>query len=214
MYGTIEVLGMISYVMNIGEYDRRITIITKDIGKIHAFARGARKSTSSFVASTRLFAFGKFTLYEGKESYNLQSTQINNYFDKISCDIENTCYGTYFLELANYYAKEFLKEPNLLKLLYYTLLAIINPNIPNELVRRIFELRAMVIFGQYHSELVNASSTCKYTWNYIINSRIEDLFKFNLTKNILEELSIYVDCNIKEFIDSEMKSLEILKLIS
>lgn len=57
MYACIEVFGIISNVMNIGEYDRRITIITKEKGKISAFARGARKANSSFIASTRLFAF-------------------------------------------------------------------------------------------------------------------------------------------------------------
>ena len=57
-------------------------------------------------------------------------------------------YGFYFLEFASYYTKEFNDEREMLKLLYQTMRALINPHIPNLLIRYIFELKALCINGQ------------------------------------------------------------------
>ena len=180
MYGNTVVQGIVIKSINIGEFDKRITILTRDRGKIGAFVRGARRPSSQLMGASRLFSFGEFTLYEGRDAYNLQNANISKYFDEISSDIENTCYATYFAEIADYYAKEYLNEPDLLKLIYVALLAINNKNIPNKLVRRIFELRAMVIGGEYEPFLEKASDACNYTWDFIIHTTIEKLFKFTL----------------------------------
>lgn len=213
MYGTIEVSGMVIGSMNIGEFDKRITILTREKGKISAFVRGARRPNSQLLGPSRLLSCGKFVLYEGREAYNLQSANIKKYFEEISSDIESTCYASYFSELANYYAKEYLSEPQLLNLMYYALLAITNEKIPNKLVRRVFELRAMVIGGEYEAYLQNASPGCKHTWDFIINTPLRDLFRFNLREDIFEELEENVQRNLDTFIDKKMKSLEILKEI-
>ena len=43
-------------------------------------------------------------------------------------------YGFYFLEVANYYAREFNDELEMLKLLYQTMRALTNPHIPDALI--------------------------------------------------------------------------------
>ena len=63
---TITVRGMVLSSMPIGEYDRRLEILTDSLGRISAFARGARKPSSALVSASRVFAFGEFDLYEGR----------------------------------------------------------------------------------------------------------------------------------------------------
>ena len=133
----------------IGEYDKRVVILTKEKGKISAFAKGARRQNSMLMGVTNPFSFGEFTLYEGRTSYNIVQANISNYFIELSTDLEGAYYGFYFLEFADYYAKEYNDETQMLKLLYQTFRALSSKKIPHELVRCIFELKALVINGEY-----------------------------------------------------------------
>ena len=109
--------GLILKAEPIGEYDRRVVILTKERGKIAAFARGARKQNNRFMASTNPFSFGEFRLYAGRSSYTLAETFISNYFEGLRSDYEGAYYGMYFLEVCDYCTRENNDERELLKLL-------------------------------------------------------------------------------------------------
>lgn len=216
MLDQIEVNGLIIKVQPVGEYDKRVTLLTRERGKISAFARGARRQGSALMGITRIFACGRFRLREGKDSYSLYSAQIDNYFEPLFKDVESTCFGTYLLELADYYSRESMSEPQMIKLLYYALTALTKPSIPHRLTRRIFELRLMKIDGQYDQEPAAAGKvgeTTAFTWNYILNTPLEKLFTFVLKEEVLLELEECVDRSLKKYVDKKMNSLEILESI-
>ncbi len=144
----IVLTGMVLAAAPVGEYDRRIVILTKEQGKISAFAKGSRRPNSPLVGAVNPFTFAEFTMYEGRSSYTIQSVNVTNYFSELREDVIGAYYGFYFLEIANYYAKEYSDERELLKLLYQTMRALTNPHIPNQLIRSIFELKALTINGQ------------------------------------------------------------------
>ena len=149
MRQTVTVTGMILSAVPIGEYDKRIVILTKEKGKISAFAKGARRQNSVLMGMTNPFSFGEFTLYEGRTSYNLMQADISNYFMELSTDFEGAYYGFYFMEFADYYTREYNDEKEMLKLLYQSLRALSSAKIKKELVRCVFELKALVINGEY-----------------------------------------------------------------
>lgn len=146
---TIVLTGMVLSATPIGEYDKRITLLTKERGKISAFARGARRPGSMLLAASSPFSFGQFEAYEGRSSYTVVKADISNYFREIAEDMADACYGFYFLEMADYYTRENSDEVHMLKLLYQSLRALGSKRFDNRLVRRIFELKAMVINGEY-----------------------------------------------------------------
>lgn len=144
----IVLTGMVLSVAPVGEYDRRVVILTKEQGKISAFAKGSRRPNSPLVGAVNPFTFGEFTMYEGRSSYTIQSVNVSNYFSELRADVVGAYYGFYFLEVANYYARERNDERELLKLLYQTMRALTNPHLPNQLIRYIFELKVLTINGQ------------------------------------------------------------------
>lgn len=145
----IVLTGMVLNVMPIGEYDKRITVLTKERGKITAFARGARRPTSQILAAANPFSFGEFEFFEGRSTYNLVKATITNYFRELSNDPVRACYGFYFLEIADFYAQENNNGTGLLKLLYQTLRALGKPSFDSRLVRRTYELRILLEEGEY-----------------------------------------------------------------
>ena len=118
MQDRIKVLGIVLKAEPIGEYDRRVVILTREKGKISAFARGARKPTSAFLAPTSPFTFGTFELYAGRNSYSVCDISADCYFEELRQDFEGAYYGMYFLELADYCTRENNDEREVLKLLY------------------------------------------------------------------------------------------------
>ena len=143
-----KVTGIILSVYPVGENDRRLTILTKERGRITAFARGARRPNSQLVAGSNPFSFGEFELFEGKSAYTLSKVSIKNYFRELTQDLEEAYMGFYFLEFCEYFCQENNDEKEMLKLLYQSLRALESPAYKNELVRAVFELKAITINGQ------------------------------------------------------------------
>lgn len=215
MQDLCSVTGIILKAEPFGEYDRRVVILTRERGKIAAFAKGARKQGSRLLASTNPFCFGEFRLYEGRTAYSISEVSVGNYFEKFREDFEGACYGMYFLEVMDYYTRENNDEKNMLKLLYQSLRALCHENIDNRLVRYIFEIKALALNGEYPGlpTDIHYQESTVYTVSFIVNTSVEKLYTFIVTDSVLEELGEITDIFRKRFLDRKFKSLEILNEI-
>lgn len=209
----INLCGMILETGPVNDYDRRLVILTKERGKITAFANGARRQGNKMMAATNPFCFGNFKLYEGKTAYNLIDVEVLSYFEELREDFEGAYLGMYFLELAGYYARENNDELELLKLLYQSIRAIVKPNISNELVRSVYEIKILCINGIFPgvpNDRNYLPGTIR-TIDHIVNSKVESLFTFAVNDEILGELKNINIIYSKRFYDKEFKSLRLLE---
>lgn len=213
MQDLVTVTAIVIMSAPIGEYDRRIVLLTRERGKISAFAKGARKQNSRFMATTNPFCFGEFKLYAGRSSYNIMETNISNYFEELRGDFEGAYYGMYFLEIADYYGRENAEHKELLKLLYQSLRALSAPSLERELVRYIYEMKAMVVEGEFpgipNSERLMESTV--YTIDYVMRTAVEKLFTFTVKAEVLGQLRLLCREYRKQVFEKKFKSLEILE---
>lgn len=243
MVETITVVGMVISSMAISEYDKRLVILTKELGKITAFARGARKSTSPFLAGSQPMAFGEFVMYRGRNSYTVTSIKVKEYFSNTMSEVDSMYMGMYFLELADYYGREGIESTDSLKLLYYSMRALNGKKVPNALIRCIYELKTLVINGEYPNVFTCGNCQTKdnidyfdmkcntvlchnchgpisadaqinpstlYALQYIVASSIEQLFTFNVSENVLQEMEQIIQGYIAKRIDKKFNSLDFL----
>ncbi len=210
----VSAAGMVLKASPVGEYDRRLVILTREFGKITAFARGARRPGNSLMAVSNPFVFGKFLLYEGRDAYTLAGAEVKNYFIEIAGDVEAACYGSYFLEFADYYGREGIEAEETLKLLYQSMRALLSEKLPNRLVKAVFELKLMEINGEYFEELSgNLDPSTRYAWEFVLASPVEKLYTFALSDQVLLEFSRCVEENKRRFVDKTFHSLDILQVL-
>lgn len=247
MGDVITLTGMILVAAPIKEYDKRIELLTKERGRISAFAQGARKQNSALSACTIPFTFGEFQLYEGRSSYNLQSAVISNYFGEIAQDYDALCYASYFAEVAQYLSRENIEAGNELNLIYITLKAIIAGKVPLKLIKIIYEMRYLALEGEgielftclrcgteeaydvYMREgglicadcaskdknLMNEypirlSHDARYTLQYILSSRVEKLYTFTVSDEVLEELQQFMKRYLARYMPHRFKTLDFI----
>ena len=189
-----------------GDYDWVVTIFTSDRGKITAFARSARKPGSKLGGCVEPFCFGTFKLFASKTSYTIVEADIDNYFEGFRQNLEAAFYGTYL-------TRENSEDVELLNLLYISLKALLNENIPNRLVRCIYELRTLAIEGEYPGipQGRNLLEATQYSMDYIVKSPLEKLYSFTVKDEVLAQLIAVTDEYRKRFIDRPLKSLEMLE---
>lgn len=211
----IMVTGIVLKAFPVGEYDRGVILLTRERGKISAFARGARKPGNRLAAASNPFSFGKFKLYEGKSSYTIVESDIQRFFEELRTDYVGACYGLYFAEVAEWYTRENNDESEMLKLLYQSLRALCADSLPNPLVRCVFECRAIAVNGEFPG----VPADCKleestvYALRYITESPIEKLYTFTVTGSVLEELKMIASRYMKQFVGHNFKSLEVLQTL-
>ena len=210
----IKAAGIVLFAAPVGEYDKRLVILTRERGKITVFARGAKRPNSLLRACSRPFAFGTFTLSESRDAYNLYGADIENYFEGLEKDVESACYASYFTEFAGYYGREGIEGTQMIRLLYQSFRALLKPAIPNRLVQRIFELKIMAVNGEYSEKpLLPVSDSACYAWEFVIFTPVEKLYTFLLTDEVFDEFKKCVEKNKRHYIDREFHSLEILRTL-
>ncbi|MCR5510471.1 DNA replication and repair protein RecO [Lachnospiraceae bacterium XBB2008] len=207
-----EYTGMIIRTSPVGEYNKRLVILTAEAGKITAFARGARKVGNRLMGITEPFCFGKFKLLEGKDAYTLTDADISRHFEELRTDYDATVMASYFLEIADYYTRENMEAYEELNLIYASILALISGKFDFRLVKSIYEIRSLVIAGEFPGIPTDRkySETTSYTVDRIVNSSIHELFTFSVSDEVIDELEQICMRLMKNMVDRKFNSVKLM----
>jgi len=82
-----------------GESDRRLTVLTREVGKIDIVAKGARKSGSRLAGSSDPLVVAKFSIATGKKNQFITQAQPMASFRGLRTDYERLSFGLALCEL-------------------------------------------------------------------------------------------------------------------
>lgn len=149
MVQQIVLRGIVLGATPIGEFDKRLVILTEKRGKITAFSRGCRRQNSTMIGATEVGVFGDFTFVEGRSAYTLIGADVKKYHMELRDNITSACVSFYCLEFASYYGRENIESYQMVQLLVATMAALCKNQMPPALIRRVFELKMLYINGEY-----------------------------------------------------------------
>ena len=154
--------GMILKQRGIGENDRMLTVLTSDFGVIEVSAKRAKSTKSPLSAATQLLAYSELCLFKGRQSYYiLDSAECIHTFYPLRLDVVKLALAGYFCELSKTLSPSADTAWEFLRLLLNTLYLLQEGRLPDDLLKAIFELRALSAAG-FMPNLVGCSECGRF----------------------------------------------------
>lgn len=145
MYWNVQ--GLVLRVTDYNDKDALLTLLTPDHGLLTAKARGLRRKNSPLVAPCQLLAYGSFVLFEYRGMYTINEASSLELFQELRRDLGKLSLGTYMAQVAEVVSQEDLPSPELLSLVLNSLYALSRLDLPELLVKSVFELRMACLAG-------------------------------------------------------------------
>ena len=143
----VKVSGIVISESNMGDYDKMITLLTPNLGKISCSARGARRTKSLLLAGTQFLCFGEYQLFKGGDNYKVNSCETIEMFYNLRMDLDKLTYASYITKIVSDVTTENQNSYNTLKLFLNTLFAISETDKSLDLIVSVFKLRLLKILG-------------------------------------------------------------------
>lgn len=131
----------------LGEADKMLTFFTKEHGKYHARARGARKLKSKYLAGSHVFCYGDFVVFSGNSFNSITQIDIIESFYNLRVDYDSFAYGSYILEVLDKSTYEGSPNEAVLKLVLKTFQYMGKENSNLKIVFSVFIFKYMEFSG-------------------------------------------------------------------
>jgi len=157
------------------DFDKVLTILTPNIGKIECVAKGARRPKSLLLAGTQFLCFGDYLLYKSGDTYRMNSCETIEVFYNIRTDLDKLKCASYLTKIINDITTENQNNYRVLQLFLNTLYVLANTDKELKLIESIFRLRLLSIIG--FRPVIDECRMCKQR---------EDLYYFSIKDNGLK----------------------------
>ena len=143
----MKVNGIIIAENNSNDFDKMLTMLTPNLGKISCSARGARRTKSQLLAGTQIFTFGEYMLFKGSDTYTINSCETIEMFYNFFTDLDKLLYASHINKIINDVTTENQNSFYILKLFLNTLYAISETDKNLDFITSVFKIRLMKILG-------------------------------------------------------------------
>ncbi len=134
-------------VMQAGDNDRRLLVLTSDEGKLWLTAKGARSVRSKVASLCRIFSYANLEFYEKNGLRWLSGGSLNRDFYGICSDLDDFALASYICELADEISGENMPAEEVLRATLNTLYAIEQKLRPLFQIKAVYELFAASVSG-------------------------------------------------------------------
>lgn len=222
------------------DYDKIVTIFTKDKGKLQFLGRGVKKITSKNRSSVDIFTYGEFLLAKGKAYYILSQGKVINSYRYLRKDLIKTAIAM----TINAFLLDILFENDSQIEIYNLYLWTLNhleKSTDPQMLLRYFIIKSILFLG--HKPSLEECNQCGeekgiFFYNFIegtflcdkcseigfqIEKELVDLYTFlendnfkalktiNLTKMKMEKFDFFLSKYIEIITDKNFKGFEYLK---
>lgn len=144
---------------NIGEADRFVTALTRDLGVIRASVRGARRIKNHNGPATQLLCHSRLSLFRGRDKYIVDDAEALNVFFDVRGQLDKLALAQYFCELAGVLAPQEEPAEESFRLLLGALKYLSAGTRPLPLIKAAVELRLLCQAG--YGPALDACAGCR-----------------------------------------------------
>ncbi|MCL2223740.1 MAG: DNA repair protein RecO [Defluviitaleaceae bacterium] len=144
---TIKVRGLVLKEYETGEADKRILLLCKEYGRVMAYARGARKPRSKFMAAAQIFTYSDFVLAQGRGFFSVAQADVIESFYDLRTDYDTLCAAHSIVDACDKTLWENSDCDQLLKLVLKSLSVLAKKRFQPKQVTAVFLLRFFDFYG-------------------------------------------------------------------
>ena len=165
----IKFSGIVLHSTAFGDNDLILTLLTNELGKIDAIAKGARKMNKAPLY-TQPFSYSEFVAYKGKNLYIINSADFKDAFYELRNDLRKLSLAQYFTETDLFIPKDIIITEGqlLLKLLLNSLYLLCKGQISETIIKIVYEIKYAVYTGftPQTEACVSCQANNPYIWNF------------------------------------------------
>lgn len=124
-----------------GDYDRLLTLLTPEHGKIYVMAKGARSQKSRSASLTQPYVFVNCEIYRKNDMNWLRGGSVLEYFNGLRNDIEKLSLAAYLADIAGEVTGEYVPAIDILRMTLNSYYGINKEILPPEQIKAVYEWR-------------------------------------------------------------------------
>lgn len=143
----IKTRGLVLKSISYGEYDKILTVLTQEAGKISVMVKGGKSINHGKSSQTLLFSYGDYIMYDKGGMYILSSAEVIESFYDLTKDLDKLNLASEILNFINFTCDESEDLSDLLRVTLNTLYALVHYDKSLAMAKAVFYTKMCACLG-------------------------------------------------------------------